>query len=68
MRESRLYGSVRGVAGGCYPYRDRPFFVFPDRAGNRYRYTKKPKNAQQPMKNTERTQTNGGIGRAQMGV
>jgi hypothetical protein len=22
MREIRLYGSVRGVAGDCYPYRD----------------------------------------------
>ena len=23
MREIRSYGSVRGVAGDCYPYRDR---------------------------------------------
>jgi hypothetical protein len=25
MRESRSYGSVRGVAGDRYPYRDRLF-------------------------------------------
>ena len=27
MRESRSYGSVRGVAGDRYPYRDSLFFV-----------------------------------------
>jgi len=27
MRESRSYGSVRGVAGDRYPYRDRSVFV-----------------------------------------
>lgn len=28
MRESRLYGSVRGVAGDRYPYRDSYFFMW----------------------------------------
>ena len=30
MRESRLYGSVRGVAGDRYPYRDWCPFVVPE--------------------------------------
>jgi len=30
MRESRSYGSVRGVAGDRYPYRDSDIFLWPE--------------------------------------
>jgi hypothetical protein len=63
MREIRSYGSVRGVAGDRYPYRDRRFLLPQPRSMHN--------SAQRRTTNHQKYQTNrknGGIDQSQIGV